>query len=63
MAGVAPFVTDEHGTEACLAFMKKDRDTLEVEESFFFSVILQLSESTDMVGVLAAVPRSFSASS
>lgn len=49
---LAPFVTEEHGTEACLVLIKKDRggDTLGVGDSFFFSVILQLSESTDMVG-------------
>jgi hypothetical protein len=45
---LVPFVTEEHGIEACLVFIKKDRNTL--EDEFFFSVILQLSESTDIVG-------------
>jgi hypothetical protein len=44
-----PFVTEEHGIEACLVFIKKDINTL--EDEFFFSVILQLSESTDIVGI------------
>ena len=56
---LAPFVTDEHGTEACLVFIKKDRDAL--KDSFFFSVILQLSESTDMAGTAVECLRLFPA--
>ncbi|CAL4981753.1 unnamed protein product [Urochloa decumbens] len=44
-----PFFTEEHGIVACLVFIKKDRTTL--EDEFFFSVILQLSESIDIVGI------------
>jgi hypothetical protein len=44
-----PFFMEEHGIEACLVFIKKDRNAL--EDEFFFSLILQLSESTDIVGI------------
>ncbi|CAN6374799.1 unnamed protein product [Urochloa humidicola] len=46
---LGPFFTEEHGIEACLVFMMKNRTTL--EDEFFFSVRLQLSESTDIVGI------------
>jgi hypothetical protein len=43
-----PFSTPEHGIEVVLFFIQKDG--LAPENSFFFSVTLQLLESTDIVG-------------
>ena len=47
---VVPFATKEHGIEVCLVFIKKDRNTL--EDNFFLGAMLQISESTDIVGTV-----------
>ncbi|CAL4994827.1 unnamed protein product [Urochloa decumbens] len=44
-----PFSTPEHGIEVVLFFIQKDG--LAPENSFYFSVTLQLLESTDIVGI------------
>ncbi|WVZ61671.1 hypothetical protein U9M48_011508 [Paspalum notatum var. saurae] len=44
-----PFITAEHGIEGSLLFMQRDSNVL--EDNFFLSIMLQLSESTDIVGV------------
>ena len=43
-----PFSTAERGTEVSLFFIKKDGTT---EGNIYFSMIVQLSESTDVVGI------------
>jgi hypothetical protein len=45
-----PFRTAEHGIEVALFFIQKDVNA--PENNFYFSVTLQLSESTDIVGIL-----------
>jgi hypothetical protein len=47
---LVPFATKEHGIEVCLVFIKKDRNTL--EDNFFLGAMLQISESTDIVGTV-----------
>ncbi|KAG0541459.1 hypothetical protein BDA96_02G018600 [Sorghum bicolor] len=47
---LVPFATKEHGIEVCLVFIKKDRHTL--EDNFFLGAMLQISESTDIVGTI-----------
>lgn len=47
---LSPYRTAEHGTEASLVFIKKDCTT-PAEGSIHFSMIVQLSESTDIVGI------------
>ncbi|GJN24362.1 hypothetical protein PR202_gb12099 [Eleusine coracana subsp. coracana] len=44
-----PYSTAEHGKEARLIFIQKDGDR--PEGNIYFSIVLQLSESTDIVGV------------
>ena len=44
-----PFSVTEHGIEASLFFLQKDGNA--PENNFYFSVMLQLSESTDIVGI------------
>jgi len=46
---LVPFRTAEHGIEVSLIFIHKDSNAL--EGNFFFGIILQLSESTDIVGM------------
>ncbi|CAD6220429.1 unnamed protein product [Miscanthus lutarioriparius] len=46
---LVPYITAEYGVEARLIFMQKDRNAS--EDDFFFSLMLQLSESTDIVGM------------
>ncbi|CAD6226990.1 unnamed protein product [Miscanthus lutarioriparius] len=46
---LAPFISDEHGIEGRLYFMQKDCNVL--DDEFCLAVSLQLSESTDIVGV------------
>ncbi|CAD6226108.1 unnamed protein product [Miscanthus lutarioriparius] len=43
-----PFSTAEQGTEVDIIFIKKDGTT---EGNIYFSIIVQLSESTDIVGI------------
>ncbi|CAL5078010.1 unnamed protein product [Urochloa decumbens] len=45
-----PFITAEYGIEVTLFFIQKDGNT--PENNFYFSVMLQLSESTDIVGIV-----------
>jgi hypothetical protein len=45
-----PFIAKEHGIEASLVFMLKDGNV--PEDNFFLSVILQISEGTDIVGIV-----------
>ncbi|CAN6196741.1 unnamed protein product [Urochloa humidicola] len=45
-----PFNTAEHGIEVSLMFIHKDRKAL--ENNFSFGVMLQISESTDIVGIV-----------
>jgi hypothetical protein len=47
---LVPFTTKEHGIEVCLVFIKKDRNTL--EDNIFLGAMLQISESTDIVGTV-----------
>ncbi|XP_066392986.1 uncharacterized protein [Miscanthus floridulus] len=47
---LVPFATKEHGIEVCLVFIKKDRNTL--GDNFFLGAMLQISESTDIVGTV-----------
>ncbi|CAL4932489.1 unnamed protein product [Urochloa decumbens] len=47
---LVPYITAEHGVEACLKFIQKDGTA--PENDFFFAVMLQISESTDMVGIV-----------
>ncbi|XP_062188487.1 uncharacterized protein LOC133891758 [Phragmites australis] len=49
LLSVVPFSTAEHGIEASLIFIQKDSNA--PENNFFLSVMLQLSESTDIVGI------------
>ena len=44
-----PFNGAKHGTEASLVFVQKDSNA--PENNFFFSIMLQISESTDIVGI------------
>ncbi|KAG0542437.1 hypothetical protein BDA96_02G104000 [Sorghum bicolor] len=44
-----PFVTAEHGIEANLIFMQNDGNA--PENNFFFNIMLQISESVDIVGI------------
>ncbi|KAJ1287532.1 hypothetical protein BS78_02G017500 [Paspalum vaginatum] len=44
-----PFITAEHGIEGSLLFMQRDSNV--PEDNFFLTIMLQLSESTDIVGV------------
>ncbi|WVZ61675.1 hypothetical protein U9M48_011512 [Paspalum notatum var. saurae] len=44
-----PFKTAEHGMEATLFFIQKNGNA--PENNFYFSIMLQLSESTDIVGI------------
>ena len=44
-----PFSVTEHGIEASLFFLQKDGNA--PENNFYFSVMLQLSESPDIVGI------------
>ncbi|CAD6221516.1 unnamed protein product [Miscanthus lutarioriparius] len=46
---LAPFFSAEHGIQGRLYFMQKDPN--EPDDDFCFTVTLQLSESTDIVGV------------
>ncbi|XP_066393027.1 uncharacterized protein [Miscanthus floridulus] len=46
---LVPFITAAHGIEAILFFMQKDSNV--PEDNFFLSIMLQLSESTDIVGI------------
>jgi hypothetical protein len=46
---LAPFISAEHGIEGRLYFMQKDHNV--PDDNFCFTVTLQLSESTDIVGV------------
>ncbi|XP_066398517.1 uncharacterized protein [Miscanthus floridulus] len=51
-----PFSTAEQGTEVLLIFIKKDGT---IEGNIFFSMIVQLSESTDIVGIAVRSLQSF----
>uniref|UniRef100_K3ZSR7 Rx N-terminal domain-containing protein n=1 Tax=Setaria italica TaxID=4555 RepID=K3ZSR7_SETIT len=44
-----PFITAEHRVEVSLVFIQKDGNA--PENNFYFSIMLQLSESTDIVGI------------
>ncbi|KAJ1287536.1 hypothetical protein BS78_02G017900 [Paspalum vaginatum] len=44
-----PYVTAEYGNEARLFFMQRDGKA--PEDDFFLSIMLQISESTDIVGI------------
>ncbi|KAJ1287539.1 hypothetical protein BS78_02G018000 [Paspalum vaginatum] len=44
-----PFITAEHGVEARLVFMQKDANV--PEDDFVLTVMLQISESTEIVGI------------
>ena len=44
-----PFITAEHGIEVSLVFIQKDVNA--PENNFYFSIMLQLSESTDILGI------------
>jgi hypothetical protein len=44
-----PFITAEHKVEVTLIFIQKDDNA--PENNFYFSIMLQLSESTDIVGI------------
>ncbi|WVZ61669.1 hypothetical protein U9M48_011507 [Paspalum notatum var. saurae] len=46
---LAPYVTEEYGVEARLMIMQKDDSS--PEDDFFLTLMLQLSESTDIVGI------------
>ncbi|CAL4915790.1 unnamed protein product [Urochloa decumbens] len=54
---LVPYITAEHGVEACLKFIQKDSNA--PENDFFFAVMLQISESTDMVGIVVKCLRLF----
>jgi hypothetical protein len=58
---LVPFRTAEHGIEVILIFIHKDSKA--PEGSFYFSITLQLSESTDIVGIaikcLQLIPSHF----
>lgn len=56
---LVPYITAEHGVEACLKLVRKDGNAPENE--FFFGVMLQISESTDMVGIVVKCLRLFPA--
>ena len=45
---LAPFISAEHGIEGRLFFVQKDPNV--PDDDFCFTVTLQLSESTDIVG-------------
>ncbi|KAL6848647.1 hypothetical protein ACP4OV_021230 [Aristida adscensionis] len=49
LLSVVPFNTAEHGIEAGLLFVQKDDNV--PENNFFLTVMLQISESTDIVGI------------
>ncbi|CAL5077122.1 unnamed protein product [Urochloa decumbens] len=49
LLSVVPFRTAEHGIEAGLSFIRKDRNA--PENDFFLTVMLQISESTDIIGI------------
>ncbi|CAL5077993.1 unnamed protein product [Urochloa decumbens] len=46
-----PFITEDHGIEASLVFMSKSGNNVP-EDNFFLSVMLQISEATDIVGIV-----------
>ena len=46
---LTPFRTAEHGTEAVMVFIKKEGTA--PQGNIYFSMIVQLSESTDIVGI------------
>jgi hypothetical protein len=47
---LAPFIREEHGIECRLYFMQKESNVQ--DDDFCLGVTLQLSESTDIVGVV-----------
>jgi hypothetical protein len=49
LLSVFPFRTAEHGIEASLMFIRKDVNA--PENDFFLTVMLQISESTDIIGI------------
>ncbi|OEL38555.1 hypothetical protein BAE44_0000426 [Dichanthelium oligosanthes] len=52
-----PFSTEERGIEVSLIFIHKDSSP--PEGNYFFGIILQLSESTDIVGIAIKCLQSF----
>ncbi|KAF8731329.1 hypothetical protein HU200_016384 [Digitaria exilis] len=50
LLSIVPFSTTEHGIEASLVFIQKDNNA--PENDFFLSVMLQISESTDIIGIV-----------
>ncbi|WVZ61670.1 LOW QUALITY PROTEIN: hypothetical protein U9M48_011508 [Paspalum notatum var. saurae] len=54
---LSPHHTADHGTEAALVFIKKDGTA--PEGNIHFSMMVQLSESTDIVGIAAKSLRLF----
>ncbi|CAL5077147.1 unnamed protein product [Urochloa decumbens] len=53
-----PFITAENGIEASLKFIHKDGNSL--KNNFFLGVMLQISESTDIVGIVVKSLQLFS---
>ncbi|CAN6196742.1 unnamed protein product [Urochloa humidicola] len=53
-----PFITEDHGIEASLIFLLKNGNNVP-EDNFFLSVMLQISESTDIVGIVVKCLRLF----
>ncbi|CAL5007581.1 unnamed protein product [Urochloa decumbens] len=47
---LVPFNTVGHGIEACLKIIQNDGNSL--ENNYFLGVILQISESTDIIGIV-----------
>ena len=47
---LVPSITPDHGIEACLKFIHKDDNA--PENNFFLGAMLQISESTDIVGTV-----------
>ncbi|KAF8713960.1 hypothetical protein HU200_027946 [Digitaria exilis] len=50
LLSLVPFSTAEHGMEACLKFIHKDSNA--PENNFILGVMLQISESTDIIGIV-----------
>ncbi|CAL5050901.1 unnamed protein product [Urochloa decumbens] len=47
---LVPFITAEHGVEVCLKFIQKYGNA--PENNIFLGVMLQISESTDIIGII-----------
>lgn len=54
---LVPSVTPDHGIEACLKFIHRDHSA--PENNFFLGAMLQISESTDVVGTVVNCLRLF----